>query len=80
MKDFIKSMFSNSEGTSHKRILGTMGFISLIIFLFTCASDQKDITVNAIEYMTITMVFGTVIEKFVPKPPIKTKEHEPKYR
>ena len=67
MKDFFKSMFSNSEGTSHKRILGTIGFISLVVFLFTCAPDQKDMTINAIEYMTITMVFGTVIEKFVPK-------------
>jgi hypothetical protein len=74
MKDFFKSMFSNSEGTSHKRILGTIGFISLVVFLFTCAPDQKDMTINAIEYMTITMVFGTVIEKFVPKTSIKTEE------
>jgi hypothetical protein len=71
MKNFFVSMFSNSEGTSHKRVLGTIGFLSLVVFLFTCTPQQKDVAVNAVEYMTIAMVFGTVIEKFAPK---KTEE------
>jgi hypothetical protein len=66
MKTFFKNMFANSEGTSHKRVLGTFGFISLIIFLFTCDAADKDIAVSAVEYLTIATVVGTVIEKFVP--------------
>jgi hypothetical protein len=69
MKDFFKTMFANSEGTSHKRVLGTIGFISLIIFLFTCSEAHKSVAVSAVEYLTIATVFGTVLEKFVPKPP-----------
>jgi len=69
MKNFFASMFSNSEGTSHKRVLGTIGFLSLVVFLFVTTPDQKNNAIEAIEYMTIAMVFGTVIEKFVPKSP-----------
>jgi hypothetical protein len=61
-------MFSNSNGTSHKRVLGTIGFISLIIFLFICDDEFKKETISAIEYITIATVSGTVIEKFVSKP------------
>jgi len=60
-------MFSNGEGTSHKRVLGTIGFLSLVVFLFISTPDQKSKAVEAVEYMTIDMVFGTVVEKFVPK-------------
>jgi len=71
MKNFFISMFSNGEGTSHKRVLGTIGFLSLVVFLFISTPDQKGKAVEAVEYMTIAMVFGTVVEKFVPK---KTEE------
>jgi hypothetical protein len=67
MKDFIVKMFANNEGTSHKRVLGTIGFISLVVFLFTCGETHKAEAVSAVEYLTIATVFGTVIEKFVPK-------------
>ena len=60
-------MFSNSEGTSHKRVLGTIGFISLIVFLFTCNETHKAEAVSAVEYITIATVFGTVVEKFAKK-------------
>ena len=68
MKHFFKNMFANNEGTSHKRVLGTIGFISLVIFLFTCKEAHKEEAIAAVEYLTIATVFGTVIEKFVPKP------------
>jgi len=61
-------MFANNEGTSHKRVLGTIGFISLVIFLFTCSEDHQPQAIAAVEYLTIATVFGTVVEKFVPKP------------
>lgn len=67
MKQFFKNMFANNEGTSHKRVLGTIGFISLVVFLFTCSESHKEAAVSAIEYLTIATVFGTVVEKFVPK-------------
>jgi hypothetical protein len=60
-------MFSNSEGTSHKRVLGTIGFISLIIFLFTVEESHKAEAVSAVEYITIATIFGTVVEKFANK-------------
>ena len=67
MKQFFLNMFSNATGTSHKRVLGTIGFISLVTFLFTCGDKFKEIAVNAVQYLTISTIFGTVIEKFVPK-------------
>lgn len=74
MKNFLKTMFANNEGTSHKRVLGTLGFISLIVFLFTCAETHKDEAVAAVEYLTIATVFGTVVEKFIPKSSNKITE------
>jgi drug/metabolite transporter superfamily protein YnfA len=67
MKQFFLNMFSNKEGTSHKRVLGTIGFISLVVFLFLSSDQHKEAAVNAVEYITIATVFGTVVEKFVPK-------------
>ena len=67
MKQFFISMFSNSEGTSHKRVLGTIGFIALIVFLFTSSDAHKTAAVAAVEYITIATVFGTVVEKFASK-------------
>ena len=66
--NFLKAMFANNEGTSHKRVLGSIGFISLVIFLFTCSEDHQPQAIAAVEYLTIATVFGTVVEKFVPKP------------
>lgn len=67
MKQFFITMFSNSEGTSHKRVLGTIGFITLIVFLFTSNEAHKAEAVSAVEYITIATVFGTVVEKFAGK-------------
>ena len=64
MKQFLTSMFSNEEGTSHKRVLGTIGFLSLIVFLFTCAETHKAEAISAVEFTTIAYGLGTVVEKF----------------
>jgi len=74
MKQFIISMFSNREGTSHKRVLGTIGFISLIVFLFTSGNEHKPEAVSAVEYITIATVFGTVVEKFANRKENNTPE------
>lgn len=67
MKQFFITMFSNNEGTSHKRVLGTIGFISLIVFLFISSETHKAEAISAVEYITIATVFGTVVEKFAGK-------------
>jgi hypothetical protein len=74
MKQFFKEMFSNKEGTSHKRVLGTIGFISLVVFMFVSKDEHKEVSINAVEYITIATVFGTVIEKFAPKNNPKTPD------
>jgi hypothetical protein len=61
MKKFIIDMFSSKEGVSHKRVLGALGFISLIVYMFIY---QTDISVEAVEYTTIVYGLGTVAEKF----------------
>jgi hypothetical protein len=61
MKKFITDMFSSKEGVSHKRVLGAIGFISLIVYMFIY---QTDISVEAVEYTTIAYGLGTVAEKF----------------
>lgn len=58
---FFKDMFSSNEGASHKRFLGAIGFVSLIVYMFV----HKDIkAIEAVEYITIAYGLGTVAEKF----------------
>jgi hypothetical protein len=64
MIKFFKSMFSNNQGTSHKRVLGTLGFLCLLVFLFTCKESVKAEAISAVEFITISAIFGTVVEKF----------------
>ena len=60
-------MFSNDQGTSHKRVLGTLGFVCLLVFLFTCKESVKAEAISAVEFITISAIFGTVVEKFAGK-------------
>jgi hypothetical protein len=63
MNKFFVDMFSSSEGASHKRVLGAIGFISLIAYMFI----HKDIkAIEAVEYISIAYGIGTVAEKFKP--------------
>lgn len=57
-------MFSSKEGVSHKRVLGAVGFLSLIAYMFVCKCDRA---VEAVEYATIAYGLGTVAEKFANK-------------
>lgn len=77
MKKFITDMFSSSEGTSHKRILGAIGFISLVVYMFTCQSVENTNTIiEAVEYTTIAYGLGTVAEKFIKKPVATPKQED----
>jgi hypothetical protein len=64
MRTFLTSMFSEDKGTSHKRVLGTIGFLTLIVFLFTCSENHKPEAISAVEFTTIAYGLGTVVEKF----------------
>lgn len=73
MKKFLNNMFSNKSGeVSHKRILGTIGFIALVATMVANSFFHKDIApspelVSAVEYLVISTIFGTVVEKFANK-------------
>lgn len=63
-------MLSNESGRiSHKRVLGTIGFVSLIATMFANSLTKLENVpsselINAVEYLTMSTVFGSVIEKF----------------
>ncbi len=65
MKDFFKNMFSNNEGTSSKRVLGAIGLLSMIVFMFI--HPTSNIAVETVGYVTIAYGLGTVVEKFAKK-------------
>jgi hypothetical protein len=71
-------MFSSKGTASHKRVLGALGFIALITYMFIY---HDTVSVEAVEYITIAYGLGTVAEKFVRRsitPPIieEPKEEE----
>ena len=66
-------MFSSKEGVSHKRVLGALGFIALITYMFIY---HDNVSVEAVEYVTIAYGLGTVAEKFVKKPKIEPEIQE----
>lgn len=63
MKKFFVDMFSSSEGVSHKRVLGAIGFLSLIAYMFAYKELKA---IEAVEYISIAYGIGTVAEKFKP--------------
>jgi hypothetical protein len=63
MVKFIKEMLSSSEGVSHKRVLGSIGFLALVFVLVSDLKPDPEI-VHAVEYLVMSTVFGSVIEKF----------------
>lgn len=73
MKKFLTNMFSAKEGVSHKRVLGALGFLSLIVYMFIYHDTTS---VEAVEYVTIAYGLGTVAEKFVKKPKIDPEIQE----
>jgi uncharacterized membrane protein HdeD (DUF308 family) len=65
MIKFFKEMFSNSECTSSKRVLGAIGVLSMIVFMFL--NPTSEIAVETVGYVTIAYGVGTVVEKFAKK-------------
>jgi hypothetical protein len=61
MKKFFVDMLSSSDGVSHKRVLGALGFVSLIVYMFIYKEVKA---IEAVEYISIAYGIGTVAEKF----------------
>jgi len=63
-------MFSGANGQiSHKRVLGTIGFLSLATTMTINGLNPKEFQpsaelITAVEWLTMSTIFGTVVEKF----------------
>ena len=73
MKKFFSNMIKDDNGfISHKRVLGSFGFIVITITMSANALYPKEIEpsselIQAVEWLTMSALFGTVIEKFTKK-------------
>jgi len=70
-KTFFQRMVSDARSgdISSKRVIGFVGFVSLLVIMFVNALYSKSIApvkylVDAIEYIVIAAMFGTVADKF----------------
>ena len=70
-KSFLHRMLSDSRSgdVSSKRVIGVVGFLSLMVMMFINSLYPKSIApnehlVSAIEYIVIAAMFSTTAEKF----------------
>jgi hypothetical protein len=69
----LKQIITDDNGiVSHKRILGIIGFLSLTGAMLYNSIYPKEFTpspelVEAMEWLTMSAMFGTVLEKFSKK-------------
>lgn len=70
MKKFFNTMLSDEFGMiSSKRVLGTFGFVVMTITMSANSLYPKEVLpsselIQAVEWLTMSALFGTVIEKF----------------
>jgi hypothetical protein len=72
MKEWVTKLFSVGDEVSSKRVVGILGALVLFATMIANSLSPKDIApskelVEAVEYITIAMFFGTAIEKFAKK-------------
>lgn len=65
-------MLSESSKISSKRVIGFLGFIALTVTMVCNSFTTLDIApapelVTAVEYITIGALFGTSLDKILPK-------------
>jgi hypothetical protein len=70
-KNFFQRMLSDAKSgdVSSKRVIGFVGFMALLVMMFVNALYPKSIApveylVDAVEYIVIAAMFGTVVDKF----------------
>jgi len=72
-KSFLKSLLSepNSDEWSHKRLIGFLCAISLIIEMFLCSlkwmQPPPEFIADSISYIAIGALLGTVGERIISK-------------
>lgn len=72
MKEWINKLLSDGDGVSSKRLIGILGAVVLFGTMIANSFSALEIApskelVEAVEYITIAMFFGTAIEKFAKK-------------
>ena len=72
MKEWIKKLLSDGDDVSSKRVIGVLGSLVLFTTMVVNSFTNQEIApskelVEAVEYITIAMFFGTAIEKFAKK-------------
>lgn len=70
--EWFKKLLSVDGEVSSKRVIGVLGAVVLFATMIANSFSPKDIApskelVEAVEYITIAMFFGTAIEKFAKK-------------
>ena len=72
MKQWVTKLLGTGDDVSSKRVIGVLGAIVLFGTMVANSFSPKDVApskelVEAVEYLTIAMFFGTAIEKFAKK-------------
>lgn len=72
MKEWVTKLFGVGDEVSSKRVIGVVGALVLFGTMIANSFSPKDVApskelVEAVEYITIAMFFGTAIEKFAKK-------------
>ena len=72
MKNFVNKLVGVGDEVSSKRVIGVLGALVLMGTMVANSFSPKEIApskelVEAVEYLTIAMFFGTAIEKFAKK-------------
>ena len=72
MKNWINKLLADGDKVSSKRLIGVIGALVLMGTMVANSFSPQEIApskelVEAVEYLTIAMFFGTAIEKFAKK-------------
>ena len=72
MKEWVTKLVGVGDEVSSKRVIGVLGALVLFGTLIANSFSHQEIApskelVEAVEYITIAMFFGTAIEKFSKK-------------
>ena len=83
-KSFMHRLLSDSRSgdVSSKRVIGVVGFLSLMVMMFINSLYPKSIApnehlVSAIEYIVIAAMFSTSADKFSPPSKKKNDNNQP---
>lgn len=72
VKEWITKLLGTGDDVSSKRVIGVLGALVLFGTMIANSFSPQDVApsrelVEAVEYITIAMFFGTAIEKFAKK-------------